>query len=260
MERFYSVRESTANRPVRGIVTPDRRDHSAMGESAAPHAKDYRQVKTPVRKRNLRVCLPQWLYILHCSIDISFLGRFENGGCLWRVEALRRNGRAERAKTSPGRSHALDDTLEQQHGPKRMKRDITAQKRHELKKPIRVLLAVLIAMAGASVVLAVYIANIDSSNAAERDFISYWAAGQQLVHGQNPYDIEAVRALETGAGRNPSEHVLMMRNPPVAFFMALPFGYMRPKTGLITWLIVLIGVLLLASFLIWRLNTPRQPL
>lgn len=162
--------------------------------------------------------------------------------------------RAERAKTSQGRSHALDDTLEQQHGPKRMKRDITAQKRHELKKPIRVLLAVLIAMAGASVVLAVYIANIDSSNAAERDFISYWAAGQQLVHGQNPYDIEAVRALETGAGRNPSEHVLMMRNPPVAFFMALPFGYMRPKTGLITWLIVLIGVLLLASFLIWRLN------
>ncbi len=135
-----------------------------------------------------------------------------------------------------------------------MKPGTAGQTKHELKKPVRLLLAALIALAGAGAVLAVYIAGIDDSSAAERDFISYWAAGQQLVHGQNPYDMQGVKALEVAAGRNPSEPVLMMRNPPVAFFMTLPFGHMRPKTGVITWLFVLIAVLSLASFLIWQLN------
>lgn len=35
-------------------------------------------------------------------------------------------------------------------------------------------------------------------NAGQWDFISYWAAGQQLVHGANPYDGAAIQALEHG--------------------------------------------------------------
>ena len=109
-----------------------------------------------------------------------------------------------------------------QDGMRRMERGITEGKKHELKKPVRILLAALIALAGAGAVLAVYIASIDDSSAAARDFISYWAAGQQLAHGQNPYDMQAVKALEVAAGRSPSEPVLMMRNPPLAFFTMRP--------------------------------------
>jgi hypothetical protein len=135
-----------------------------------------------------------------------------------------------------------------------MERGAAEKRMAELRKPVRIAVAALIALAGAAVVLAVYIAGITNSSAAESDFISYWAAGQLLVHGQNPYDFEAVRALEIGAGRNPEEPVLMMRNPPVAFFMALPFGWTGPKTGVIVWMFVLLGMLGLASYLIWHIN------
>ena len=123
-----------------------------------------------------------------------------------------------------------------------------------LKKGVRLALATLITMAGAAVVLTVYIAGITDRSAAESDFISYWAAGHLLAHGQNPYDFQAVREMEAAAGRNPAEPVLMMRNPPDAFFMALPFGGSRPKTGVIVWMVVLFAALALASYLIWRLN------
>jgi len=99
-----------------------------------------------------------------------------------------------------------------------------------------------------------YVAGLTNRNAAERDFISYWAAGQLLVHGENPYDFQAVRKLELAEGRNPNEPLLMMRNPPVAFFAALPLGLASPKTALILWLLVLLGGLSLAILLIWIMH------
>ena len=123
-----------------------------------------------------------------------------------------------------------------------------------MKKSLRVVAASLIVLAGVCLLATVYVVGLSDKNAGERDFISYWAAAQQLVHGQNPYDFQAVRALELAAGRNPSELVLMMRNPPIAFFLVLPLGFAGPKTALIAWLFTSIGVLCLASFLMWRLN------
>jgi hypothetical protein len=119
---------------------------------------------------------------------------------------------------------------------------------------VRVILATLITLAGVCVVLIVLSVALSDRDAAERDFISYWAAGQLLVHGQNPYDFEAVRKLELNAGRDPAEPLLMMRNPPVSFWLAAPFGFAGPKVTLIVWLIVLIGVLSIAILLVWRLN------
>jgi hypothetical protein len=123
-----------------------------------------------------------------------------------------------------------------------------------LKKRLRVLAASLIVIAGLCLVLTVYSIGISDKDVAERDFISYWAAGQLLLHGQNPYDFQAVKKLELAAGRDPAEPLLMMRNPPVAFFLVLPFGLAGPKATLIAWLAVLMGVLSLAILLIWRLN------
>ena len=39
-----------------------------------------------------------------------------------------------------------------------------------------------------------------SSGAADRDFIAYWAAGQQLAHHANPYDSTEVLRIEHAAG------------------------------------------------------------
>jgi hypothetical protein len=120
--------------------------------------------------------------------------------------------------------------------------------------PLRALGAASIVAAGLCFVLAIYIAGLSDKNAAERDFISYWAAGQQLVHGANPYDLQAVRKMELAAGREPEKPLLTMRNPPVGLFVALPLGLVSPKTGLIIWLLVLLGVLSLAIFMIWILH------
>jgi hypothetical protein len=45
-----------------------------------------------------------------------------------------------------------------------------------------------------------------------------------------------------------------MRNPPVAFFLALPLGLVSPKTGLILWLLVLLASLSVSIWIIWLLN------
>ncbi len=111
-----------------------------------------------------------------------------------------------------------------------------------------------IVLTGAAIVFAAYFESIDNKYAADRDFIAYWAAGQLLDHGQNPYDFQAVKALEVAAGRNPESAMFMMRNPPDALFIALPLGFTGPRMGMILWLFVMIGSLLLASFMIWRLN------
>jgi len=123
-----------------------------------------------------------------------------------------------------------------------------------MKKPMRVFAVVLITLAGVCLVLTVFMFSISDKDVAERDFISYWAAGHLLVHGHSPYDFGAVRELELGAGRDPHEPLLMMRNPPVAFFLAAPFGFVGPKVSLIAWLAVLMGMLTLAIRLVWRLN------
>jgi hypothetical protein len=123
-----------------------------------------------------------------------------------------------------------------------------------MNKRVRVALQVLIASAVAAAVLAIYIVGTTGDSAAKCDFIGYWAAGHLLAHGQNPYDYQAVRALEIAAGRDPGVPMLVMRNPPVAFFMALPFGWIEPKAGLIVWTFFLIAVLGLASRLLWKIN------
>jgi len=115
--------------------------------------------------------------------------------------------------------------------------------------------AALIVLAGVGFVGTVYSFILTDKSAAERDFISYWSAGQLLHHGQNPYDFEAVHKLELEAGRDPKELLLTMRNPPTAFFLAFPLGFAGPKTCLIAWMGVLLGALSLAILLIWKTNS-----
>ncbi len=96
--------------------------------------------------------------------------------------------------------------------------------------------------------------GLSNKSVAQRDFISYWAAGHQLLNGSNPYDIEAVQNLERATGGEDNQPLLVMRNPPVAFFLVLPLGMVSPKTGLILWLLVLLSCLSVSIWLLWLLN------
>jgi hypothetical protein len=91
------------------------------------------------------------------------------------------------------------------------------------------------------------------NNAGQRDFISYWAAGKQLIHGANPYDAAAIMSLERTAGYD-LDYRLIMRNPPWALFLALPLGFVNPNAGLVLWLIALLASLVASVRMIWALH------
>jgi hypothetical protein len=115
--------------------------------------------------------------------------------------------------------------------------------------PLRIAGAMSLAAIG--VALLVFIAR--NNDAGQRDFVSYWAAGQQLVHGANPYDGTAILRIERAAGLD-SADPLIMRNPPLAFFLALPLGLVSAGTGLILWFIALLAALVVSVRTLWSLN------
>src|ERR1035437_7196419 len=61
------------------------------------------------------------------------------------------------------------------------------------------------------------------ASVAGRDSIHYWAAGKLLVHGQNPYSVPSVLALQRSQGLK-GDKPLMMRPPPWSAWMVLPLG------------------------------------
>ncbi len=133
--------------------------------------------------------------------------------------------------------------------------EVTAQeKKPQASARVRAAIKVLIALPIAAAVLAVYMLGFKDDSAAQCDFISYWAAGQLLVHGQNPYDAKAVRTLELQQGLDPSALTLVMRNPPLALPMAWPLGRIGAKAGVIAWTFFLIAALILISRLLWVMN------
>jgi hypothetical protein len=125
------------------------------------------------------------------------------------------------------------------------------------KSPWRAFAAALIVAAGFCFVTGVYVLGLTDKNATERDFIQYWAAGQQLVHGANPYDLAAILRIEQAAGLEGGQPKITF-SPPVAFCFFLPLGYVGAKTGLILWLLLLLAGLSVAIWMLWILQGRPQ--
>lgn len=91
------------------------------------------------------------------------------------------------------------------------------------------------------------------NNAGQRDFISYWSAGQLLRQGGDPYDWNSVLSIEQEAGFTGNQP-LIMRNPPIALFLAAPLGYLASNSASILWMLFLLAAVLLSIRLIWIIN------
>jgi hypothetical protein len=92
---------------------------------------------------------------------------------------------------------------------------------------------------------------LSSKYAASRDFVVYWATGQQLAHHANPYDRSTIASLEHGAGF-PMEHKEgLMRNPPWSLFLTLPLGYVDVRVGSLLWSLLELACWFLCSRLLW---------
>jgi hypothetical protein len=111
-----------------------------------------------------------------------------------------------------------------------------------------------VAFLGLTAVLAgIFVLILQSGGVEQRDFISYWAAGRQIVSGADPYDGAAIRVMEHAAGYDQSYH-LIMRNPPVALFLVVPLGFVAPKTGLLFWMIGLSACLVASIRILWIMH------
>jgi|SRR5579862_281782 len=93
----------------------------------------------------------------------------------------------------------------------------------------------------------------ETHNAGNKDFTSYWAAGQLLIRHANPYDPEAVLRIEQSAGFSLPKP-LLMRNPPFALILALPLGLVSAKLGAVLWSLLLVAAIMLSVRLTWALN------
>jgi hypothetical protein len=98
------------------------------------------------------------------------------------------------------------------------------------------------------------VAPLTGNIAGARDFVVYWATGQQLVHHANPYDMDGMMRIERGAGLPGEYGVLFMRNPPWALPLTLPFGLVGVRLGALLWSLLLLGCLWVSVQLVWQMH------
>jgi hypothetical protein len=116
-----------------------------------------------------------------------------------------------------------------------------------------VAIATVAGLALAVTILYIFAVPVAGKLAASRDFLSYWATGRQLVHHHNPYDRDAIWAIEHSAGLDPRT-VLIMRNPPWALPIAYPLGLLGLRFAGILWTLLLLACLLVSIRILHELH------
>jgi hypothetical protein len=100
-----------------------------------------------------------------------------------------------------------------------------------------------------------------TSIASGRDFIAFWATGQQLVHHASPYDVNAMRRIEQSVGFDAQTEVMLMRNPPWALPLAYLLGFIGVRIGAFLWSLALLTSLIVSVRLLWKMHgSPRNHL
>jgi hypothetical protein len=85
---------------------------------------------------------------------------------------------------------------------------------------------------------------------ANLDFVEYWASGQLLVHGRNPYDATEILGLERSAGYT-LQKAQIGASPPTIFAFEAPLGFLGAKIGMILWTTLLTACLVASIYLLW---------
>ena len=99
----------------------------------------------------------------------------------------------------------------------------------------------------------IFSASLTEQSAATRDFIGYWAAGQQIVQGADPYNADRVLQLEKTVGLG-NLQIKITPSPPIGLALVLPLGFLSAKSGLVLWMLVELACLSLALWVVWLLE------
>lgn len=99
-----------------------------------------------------------------------------------------------------------------------------------------------------------FISMLSEKVLGARDFVVYWATGQQLAHHANPYDREALLKIEHAAGLPSQYGAMFMRNPPPTLVLVYPLGFLGLRVASVVWNLVLLFCLLTSVYLVWLMN------
>ena len=124
------------------------------------------------------------------------------------------------------------------------------------------IVAVACALSVATTLLFLAVMPTNRHLAGARDFVIYWATGQQLARHANPYDPDQMRQLEHGAGfAGKADLVNYMRNPPWGLPLALPLGFAGAQVTALPWSLLMLALLILSVRLLWTMvGRPRSHL
>ncbi len=102
---------------------------------------------------------------------------------------------------------------------------------------------------------------VKPENLPSDDFFQFWAAGNQNIHGENPFDPQIIEQRRIQEGSIPSGSVIpVMLNPPWAITLLMPFGLTRYPLSRFAWLIFSIVLLLFSAQLLWRIYSGNPKL
>jgi Glycosyltransferase family 87 len=92
-----------------------------------------------------------------------------------------------------------------------------------------------------------------------RDYVLYWATGQQLAHHANPYDPVACTLIERAAGLPLNLNPGLMRNLPWALPLVFPLGFLSLRVGWVLWVLLSLACLVVSVHLLWIIyGRPRN--
>lgn len=149
----------------------------------------------------------------------------------------------------PRKNRRLDEDLGRQIGPAISLGSL--QEALQPKKVFNALVATAVALSGIFVLTLVF-------RPGAMDFIEYWSSAKLLIHHVDPYSPAAIFALEKANGY-PSNHPLVMLNPPWTLFLIAPLALTSLRTGLFFW--VLAGLAcILGSIRLLDVGSKRGPL
>ncbi|MFC2029554.1 glycosyltransferase family 87 protein [Chloroflexota bacterium] len=124
-------------------------------------------------------------------------------------------------------------------------------------KPARRALLVL-AIASALIVLWLRGASYFTSgwgSVGSNDYVEYWSAARLLLEGVDPYDPEAMLAMEESAGM-PGPDPILMWNPPWTLAVVLPLALLPFGLASAAWLLLQLALILGCGAVLWRYFAP----
>ena len=87
-----------------------------------------------------------------------------------------------------------------------------------------------------------------------RDFVVFWATGQQVAHHGNPYDGQAMMRVVHAAGLTGGDGTMFMRNLPSALPLVYPLGFLGLWPASILWSMMLFGCLAGSVHMLWEMH------